>query len=58
MTNINLNAEEKEKSPKNDTPDAFNVKFLKTRQILLSGEINKALAEKVIKQQGFSRKGY
>lgn len=50
MTNINLNAEEKEKSPKNDTPDAFNVKFLKTRQILLSGEINKALAEKVIKQ--------
>ena len=50
MTNINLNAEEKEKNPKNDTPDAFNVKFLKTRQILLSGEINKALAEKIIKQ--------
>ena len=50
MANINLNAEEKEKTQKNDTPDAFNVKFLKTRQILLSGEINKALAEKVIKQ--------
>jgi len=50
MTNINLNAEEKEKNQKNDTPDAFNVKFLKTRQILLSGEINKALAEKIIKQ--------
>ena len=50
MANINLNAEEKEKNQKNDTPDAFNVKFLKTRQILLSGEINKALAEKVIKQ--------
>ena len=30
MTNINLNAEEKEKNQKNDTPDAFNVKFLKT----------------------------
>ncbi|MCR4789735.1 MAG: ATP-dependent Clp protease proteolytic subunit [Treponemataceae bacterium] len=32
------------------TPDALSEKFLKTRQILLSGEVNKALAEKVVKQ--------
>ncbi len=30
--------------------DALSMKFLKTRQILLSGEVNKALAEKIIKQ--------
>lgn len=30
--------------------DPLSSKFLKTRQILLSGEINKALAEKIIRQ--------
>lgn len=30
--------------------DVLGLKFLKTRQILLSGEINKALAEKVVRQ--------
>jgi ATP-dependent Clp protease protease subunit len=30
--------------------DPLSGKFLKTRQILLSGEINKALAEKIIRQ--------
>ena len=44
MANINLNAEEKEKTQKNDTPDAFNVKFLKTRQILLSGDVDAGYA--------------
>ncbi len=31
-------------------PDPLAHKFLKTRQILLSGEINKALAEKIVRQ--------
>lgn len=34
----------------NATGDALSLKFLKTRQILLTGEINKALAEKIIRQ--------
>lgn len=33
-----------------DAPDALSEKFLKTRQILLSGEINKELADKIVKQ--------
>ena len=39
--------EEKEDTKKIATPDALAEKFLKTRQILLSGEINKELAEKL-----------
>lgn len=41
-----------EESKQNDknTSDPLSAKFLKTRQIILSGEVNKALAEKVIKQ--------
>ena len=31
-------------------PDPLTEKFLKTRQILLSGEINKELAEKIVRQ--------
>lgn len=42
--------EEKEEKPQNEMPDALTAKFLKTRQILLSGEINKPLAEKTIRQ--------
>ena len=42
--------EEKEDTKKIATPDALAEKFLKTRQILLSGEINKELAEKFNKQ--------
>lgn len=41
---------EKEGSKKAAAPDALAEKFLKTRQILLSGEINKELAEKFNKQ--------
>lgn len=42
--------DEKEESKKGSAPDALAEKFLKTRQILLSGEINKDLAEKFNKQ--------
>ena len=38
------------KEGKNEEPDMLMQKMLKTRTILLSGEINKALAEKVVKQ--------
>lgn len=43
-------AEEKEETKKAKAPDALAEKFLKTRQILLSGEINKELAEKFNKE--------
>ena len=55
MTNINLNSEEKEKNQKNDTPDAFNVKFLKTRQILLSGEIKAPLGKIELKSGSITK---
>ena len=43
--------EEREDEPQKDKqPDAFADKFLKTRQILLSGEINKNLADKIVQQ--------
>lgn len=42
--------DEKEEKKKAAAPDALAEKFLKTRQILLSGEINKELAEKFNKQ--------
>ncbi|MBO7174153.1 MAG: ATP-dependent Clp protease proteolytic subunit, partial [Spirochaetaceae bacterium] len=43
---------EDEKDPKTQesTSEVMNTKFLKTRQILLSGEVNKALAEKIVRQ--------
>ena len=49
MNNIFLD-DEKEDEKKDKGPDALAEKFLKTRQILLSGEINKDLAEKFNKQ--------
>jgi ATP-dependent Clp protease protease subunit len=44
--------EEKKDENKEDVQngDALSMKFLKTRQILLSGEVNKALAEKIVRQ--------
>jgi ATP-dependent Clp protease protease subunit len=39
-----------EKEEKSEGMDPFARQFLKTRQILLSGEINKPLAEKIIRQ--------
>jgi ATP-dependent Clp protease protease subunit len=44
---MNKNEEEKS-SPK--MPESVTEKFLKTRQIILSGEINKDLAEKIVSQ--------
>lgn len=51
------NDQEEEEEEENDKAekqaegmDPLSHKFLKTRQILLSGEINKALAEKIIRQ--------
>lgn len=41
-------AEKKEQAPK--MPDSVAEKFMKTRQIILSGEINKELAEKIVSQ--------
>ena len=41
--------EEETKSEKDKAPDPLAEKFLKTRQILLSGEINKELAEKIVR---------
>ena len=40
--------DEEEKTPK--APDPFSEKFLKTRQIILSGEINKELADSIVRQ--------
>lgn len=42
--------DEKKVAEKDAGADAMAAKFLKTRQIILSGEINKELAEKVVKQ--------
>ncbi len=48
------NEEEDEEDEKNEKQaegmDPLAHKFLKTRQILLSGEINKSLAEKIVRQ--------
>ena len=44
------NNEKDSNEEKNYGLDPFAQKFLKTRQILLSGEINKTLAEKIIRQ--------
>ena len=44
--------QEEEQSGKQSSKvsDAISTKFLKTRQILLTGEVNKALTEKIVKQ--------
>ena len=45
-----LNDEENETKKMPEMPDPLQEKFLKTRQILLSGEIDKDLAEKIVRQ--------
>ena len=42
--------DEKKKKKMPEMPDPLTEKFLKTRQIILSGEINKELAEKIVRQ--------
>lgn len=46
--NTIYNEDETKKVP--ETPDPLQEKFLKTRQIILSGEINKDLADKIVRQ--------
>ena len=49
--NIYFDEEEQEQEKTPESPaDALSAKFLNSRQILLSGEVNKALAEKIIRQ--------
>ncbi|MBQ1949087.1 MAG: ATP-dependent Clp protease proteolytic subunit [Treponema sp.] len=43
-------AEEDKKKKMPEMPDPLTEKFMKTRQIILSGEINKDLAEKIVRQ--------
>jgi ATP-dependent Clp protease protease subunit len=53
MNSIRFDGEEDEKEqklPNVNLPDPLVEKFMKTRQILLSGEINKELAEKIVRQ--------
>jgi len=45
---IIFNEDETKKAP--EAPNPLQEKFLKTRQIILSGEINKDLAEKIVSQ--------
>ena len=42
--------DEEEKKKAAEMPDPLTEKFLKTRQIILSGEINKDLADKIVRQ--------
>ncbi len=47
---MRLDSDEKTEKMNKDGSDGLQVKLLKTRTILLSGEINKDLAEKTVKQ--------
>ena len=42
--------DEDEKKEKKGSADAFAEKLLKTRQIVVSGEVNEELVEKIVKQ--------
>lgn len=48
--NTNIILAEDEKKPETSQQDALAEKFLKTRQVILSGEVSHESAEKVIKQ--------
>lgn len=50
MKEIRFDEEEDAKKKAPEMPDPLTEKFMKTRQILLSGEINKDLAEKIVRQ--------
>mgnify|MGYP003595047935 CR=1 FL=1 len=47
---IRCDGEEDEKKAKDAIPDPLTEKFLKTRQILMSGEVSEDLAEKIVRQ--------
>lgn len=48
--NIIMEDEDQEEKKNGQAPDPLSEKFLKTRQIILSGEVCKELAEKIVKQ--------
>lgn len=48
--NIVMEDEDQEEKKNGQAPDPLIEKFLKTRQIILSGEVCKELAEKIVKQ--------
>ena len=52
MNNLNTVTleEDEEKKPEVPQADPLTEKFLKTRQIILSGEVNKELADKIVRQ--------
>ena len=50
MNKIYFDEEEAKKDQAQKMPDSITEKFMKTRQIILSGEINKELAEKIVSQ--------
>lgn len=50
MKKIYFDDDEEKKAKMPEMPDPLTEKFMKTRQILLSGEINKDLAEKIVRQ--------
>ena len=50
ISNIRLDEDDEEKVKKEQAPDPLMEKFIKTRQILLSGEINEENAEKIVRQ--------
>lgn len=50
MKEIRFDEEEDAKKKVPEMPDPLTEKFIKTRQIILSGEINKDLAEKIVRQ--------
>lgn len=50
MKEIRFDEEEEAKKKAPEMPDPLTEKFIKTRQIILSGEINKDLAEKIVRQ--------
>ena len=50
LYNIPLADDEDEDKKNQKAPDAFSDKFLKTRQIILTGEINKELADSIVRQ--------
>ena len=50
LTKIVCDEEKEDENKKDSAPDPLAEKFLKTRQILLSGEINEENAEKIVRQ--------
>lgn len=50
LYNVPLADDDDEDKKNQKAPDAFSDRFLKTRQIILTGEINKELADSIVRQ--------